>query len=163
MGRFGNKLLSLKTIKLWLFFMILVSASLSAASFINREKTFEMRLPDKAYSASQKETILFREKKDYSAFINEVQSRNIFTPAFAEASISETDVEYEQLLKTIEGLRLVGVVSDDTRKAIIEDTQAKKTYYLKESETFLEHISVEKISDGSVILNFYENSFELYL
>lgn len=106
-------------------------------------------------------TVSQRKQLDYASFLKEVEKKNIFSPP--PQKIVEPGIDKNELIKVIEGLTLVGIISEIPQKAIIEDKKTGKSFYLKEGEAFLENIELIKIEKDFVILNFYGEKFELYL
>lgn len=103
-------------------------------------------------------------QKDYSAFLAEFGQRDIFAyPQISEAAVPAAGIDWQKVNKIVENLRLVGIISMEPKKAIIEDKSAGRTFYLKEEEEFLENTRLKKIMKGSVTIDCCGKSFELYL
>jgi len=96
-------------------------------------------------------------------FLRKVERQQIFASVYIEESPSTSGVDKEKINKIIESLRLVGILQEEPQEAIIEDEKTGRSFRLKAEEIFLKNIKVEKIKKDSVILNCYEEIFELYL
>lgn len=101
--------------------------------------------------------------KDYTGFLKEIEKRKIFFTSHIQKFPVSSKKAKVNLEKVMEGLRLVGVILEDNKKVIIEDKKKRKTFYLKQGETFLSNIRVEKIGSDSVVLSCEGEEFELYL
>lgn len=160
----GESLLNV-SIKL-LFVVSIVSLAYGISSVFFEEEKFFKKESAQGISAVLESTPVPIERKkhqDYSSFLRQIQNRDIFIAPAAEKTVSASGAEFEKLKKIIEGLRLVGIKSGAVPKVIIEDTLGKKTFYLKEGDSFCGNILIEKINKGSVMLNGKGESFELYL
>lgn len=104
-----------------------------------------------------------KEQPDYASFLKEIENKEVFVTTSSKDSSITSKIDREKLSKIIERLRLVGILSGEPRKAVIEDKKMDRTFYLRKGESFLEGIKVENITKNSVILNFYGEKFELYL
>jgi hypothetical protein len=103
------------------------------------------------------------EPKSYSKFVREIERKEIFSPPYFEEEEQVAEISREEINLIIENLRLVGIKSGVNKRAIIEDKQLGKTFYLKEGDVFSDNVKIEKIEGGMVLLNCYGESFELYL
>ena len=101
-------------------------------------------------------------KKDYSAFLQTVRREKIFASVYTEKTKQDTGIDRKKISDTIGNLKLVGIVSKEPPKIVIEDKKTNKSFYLREGESFLGGIQVEKIGKNSVVLDYYEEKFELY-
>ena len=60
-------------------------------------------------------------------------------------------------------LVLLGVVSGEPSQAIIEDTQPKRTYFVREGEAVIEGAILREIQDGRVVLDLGGERIDLTL
>ncbi len=110
--------------------------------------------------------------QDISYYLQRVNTRNIFKPVL-NANISdekESGGEIEkivtakdELIEIIEQLVLVGVSWSDNPVAMIEDTSAKMTYFLKKGEEIKSRVIIKEIFIDRVILKYKEAEAELKL
>lgn len=107
--------------------------------------------------------LIQQNRKDYSLFLSGLKARKVFSSPYAKKPKPVSGASREELNKIIESLRLAGIKSGDSARAIIEDKRMGKVFYLKEGGTFLDNIELEKIKKDSVILNCQGESYELYL
>ncbi|MBU1122208.1 MAG: hypothetical protein ABIH71_05190 [Candidatus Omnitrophota bacterium] len=159
----GSVILSL-SVKLF-FVGVVFSLAFVIHSVLLKEAKFLKKESVQGISAVLEKvpSVIDRERQDYSQFLRQIQSRDIFTAVVVEKGVSASGAQLDKIKKIIEGLRLVGIKSGAVSKVIIEDTGAGKTSYLKEGDSFSEGIVVEAIGKDSVILNGGGESFELYL
>ena len=145
-----------------LFGLIVVALGLNIFYFFKRDYFFQKRIP--VVSEAEKESLLLseREKSDYEVFLKEIEKKNIFVSPQIESG-KPSGVDREKISRIIGNLELVGIIAGDPKRAVIEDKKAKKTFHLKEGESFLEDINLEEIGSGLVILNCHGEIFELYL
>ena len=101
------------------------------------------------------------ETKSYSHYSNKISGRKLFTGS----SYAPSGPEEEQG-SSGEGspanLGLVGIVPGDKTQAIIEDKKSQKTYYLIKGQS-ADNITVDDISQGSVILDYKGKKITLFL
>lgn len=135
--------------------------------FAGQEQSFEKRIQQILKNRrieEEKLQFVLRPKKDYSAFLAELGNREIFAyPQISEAPVSEQGVDWQKVNKIVENLRLVGIISMEPKKAVIEDKSAGRTFNLQEGDEFLENIKVDNIMKDSVTISCYGKSFELHL
>lgn len=87
-----------------------------------------------------------------------VESSNLFTAEPGTDLAAPVDTFREQAAK----LRLQGIITEPVAQAIIEDTQAQKTYFLSPGE-MIGGIKIKEILPGKVILDFQGQEAELTL
>lgn len=98
-----------------------------------------------------------------SYFVQEVNSRNIFSPIAKEDAKPETPVDEGPKMEDIkEQLSLLGVIGGDKPQAIIEDKKMQKTYFLNKGGIF-DQVQVKDILDNKVILIYKDQEFELII
>jgi type II secretory pathway component PulC len=157
----GERAMStLRFFQIFLLALILLTLIYSLVTFFNKNYFFEKRLPQVSLEAADGDSPDDAAKKDYVSFLKDIGSRDIFTPAYALDAGSSDDEEFARIM---ERLTLVGVIAGPPKKAIVEDRQTNRTFYLREGEIFLENIGVEQIDKDSVIFNMKGRGFELYL
>lgn len=151
-------------VKLFFAVAVIYSAYLIYAVFFNKRQVLDVSA---LLSAGKDLKLLSPVKenigKDYRQFLNEVERRDLFASPYIEEETVAPKADRKDLNKIVENLRLVGIRSGAPLKAIIEDKQMSKTFYLGEGDSFLDNVRVEKIGKDSVILNCYGESFEIYL
>lgn len=146
-----------------LFAIIVIVFGLNIFYFSNRDYFFQKRMPA-VVEFERKFSLSFGKKeKDYAAFLAEIEKRNIFAVSRAKSTKSSSGIDRKRIKRIVENLELVGIISGNPTKVVIEDKKSGKTFHLGEGESFLEGISVEGIGDGLVELNCYGEIFELYL
>ncbi|UCC95459.1 MAG: hypothetical protein JSW40_01590 [Candidatus Omnitrophota bacterium] len=150
--------------KIFFIAIILSLAYVSIPIFLKKNYSFEDDLSKPPSSSKEPQKYSPESKRDYQRFLREIATRAIFALSAPEKKPPRTTgIEEDKISKIIESLKLVGIISTDTKRAMIEDTKTQKSFYLKEGESFLENIIVEEIKKDSVILNCYGREFELYL
>ena len=101
--------------------------------------------------------------KDYGSFINDIQTREVFAAGFQEQTAVQTKEADKTLSSLKRNLKLVGVIKDTPKTAVIEHTGLQRSFYLKQGQSFLEGIVVEKIAEDFVVLKFQGEHIEFYL
>ena len=149
-------------IKRALLGVCILTLGLGIFYFFQKNYFFEKRLPQESIGKKESGLLFQKQQKDYQEFLNKHKAKDIFVAGFKEEA-KTSDADRNKILKAIEGLRLVGVIAGEPTRVMIEDTKLQRTFYLKQGESFLENITVEKIGKSSVILNSYGEKFELYL
>lgn len=122
---------------------------------INRFKNIpQFDLPSIDVSSYKVETIpSFLEPDSY--YIELVMNRNIFLP-FEKKKIKKQPSPLPDINKMVKGLHLVGVSWSDNVKerfVMIEDTEKKITYYLREGEKIL-NLTIKRIYPDKVIISY---------
>ena len=150
-------------LKKLLFIGILLSFGYVAYTFSNKDYSFKKEiisqqgLPEKGGGFSRKGS------EDYSSFLKEIEKREVFVSSYSEREASPSGPDRANLSKTIESLALTGIIPGEPPKIVIEDKKTGRSFYLKEEESFLDSILVESIEKNSCVLNYYGETFELYL
>lgn len=103
-------------------------------------------------------------KQPFNYFSEPVASKNIFAPVVKEdtrapAAAAEEGPKLEDIKAQ---LNLLGVIWGDNPQAIIEDTKAKKTYFLNKGQS-LDNIHVKDIMENKVVLMYKDQQFELVI
>ena len=91
----------------------------------------------------------------------EPQAAPELEPESVEVKPPPPPTPFEILAKKAGGLKLVGISAGVTPVAMIEDTVARKTYFLKEGD-FLEDIQIVNISEGKALLSYQEAEYVLF-
>jgi len=120
-----------------------------------------LEVPSEQFLGLKRDTSLSRD--EIERFLRKVEQQQIFASVYIEENLSMPGVDKEKISKIIENLRLVGILQEEPQEVIIEDEKTGRSFRLKAGGEFLESIKVEKIKKDSVILNCYEEIFELYL
>ena len=132
--------------------------------FMDKDRAFASLLTRKASFAAasiEHKGVRLKQEKDYLAFLKKVEEKNIFSlPRIKEAK-GRPKVERSQLEQVVKNLRLVGILKNDSLKAIIEDTAKNNTFFLAEGDSFLDDIRIEKIGKDRVIVYYKGERFEL--
>jgi len=149
-------------IRFCLFLVMLAILGASLVYFFNREAIFARRLPAAASYDLSLSAIPLAAPEQNAPILRIIEKKHIFT-APAEVPLAPSADESLKLQKELARLRLVGVVADSPRQAMIEHRDSHQTFYLSEGETFLGGIRVDKIERGIVLLDIYGQTFELYL
>ena len=149
-----NKLLGV----IFLFLLFYVSADITSSMLgLKRKVEAAFKLPKKPSFYSQRSTSSLKELKYY---LNEAKNRDIFNIVTAKP-VKTTKVKDIQAIKEkISYLKLVGISWSDNPDAMIEDTRAKRTLFVKEGD-FINDILVKKILKDKVILNLKGEDVEL--
>lgn len=92
-------------------------------------------------------------------FFRTILSKKIFKPAeYRDYKKTENVAPGEK--NPIKGFRLVGIMQDEAPKAIVEDDNASKTYYLRVNDSFC-GMEVVSIDEGRIILESSEARYSL--
>ena len=97
--------------------------------------------------------------KPYESYLQDVKNRQIFSSSSSLDSINALQMVSPDLTKDI---NLVGIISGNNPKAVIEDKKTQKTYYLNKGQ-FIEEFQVEDIQKGKIILNYRGQRYELHI
>ena len=160
-----NRLLNLTNLRRVLFLLIVVSFVyvLYSLAFVEDNYSLTKLVSYPAGSARQVVGDKQSQEKDYSAFLKDVAGKKIFAPVKIKKAKTKKTVDRSKLKKVIESLRVAGIIGTGGKKVIIEDKRKNTTFHLRQGETFLGDIRVEKISNDSVVLDYQGEKFELYL
>ncbi len=157
----GRKLSTLGFLKRFLFVVIVGLLFYNISFIFAKDYLFKKRLPEMSNRSSQAQALSQETESDFSAFLKETETKKVFAAVQATKAAS-SGVDQEKVAKIIEALKVVGIIDGKPQKAIIEDTKSGKSFYLKEGESFLENIQVQKIEGSTVVLDSYGQEFELY-
>lgn len=160
----GHKVyLALNLLKKILFVAMAVSfVYVGTSIFLFSKQTFNENALD-LNSREGSQALLAKEDVDYSPFLEKAEKEKIFGASSRQKTSLASKASKGKIDKVIENLRLVGIISKDPPRAMIEDGKTNKTFYLKKGEKFLKGITVEEITENSVMLNYYGEDFEIYL
>ncbi|PIQ89414.1 MAG: hypothetical protein COV72_03140 [Candidatus Omnitrophica bacterium CG11_big_fil_rev_8_21_14_0_20_42_13] len=155
----------LKLLKNLLFLILIASCAYIAISITGRKNAPEENFytPSGFEKTADKPFFAKQDKKDYGAFLQTIQTKPIFAPLYVEEKQVLATKSREELSNTINSLRLVGIISKEPRRAIIEDKNSGRSFHVKEGESFLDGITAVEISQSSVVLTYGGEQFELYL
>lgn len=121
------------------------------------------RLPSVGSSAGSSKTVTFEEMPSLSASV----SRPLFAASVANSSMGTDQTAHAapsvtaQLLAA--RLTLMGIVAGNPAQAIIEDSQTKKTYFVKVGQPVVEGAVLENVLEHRAILNLNGEKIELTL
>jgi hypothetical protein len=101
-----------------------------------------------------------KETLPFLYYLEMVQRRNVFSPIELDVPEEEEKKEKENLVKLSQGLKLVGISLGDNPSAMIEDQDAKKTYFLNQGDKIRE-FEVESILKNKVILSYGDKKIDL--
>ncbi len=104
-----------------------------------------------------------KSSKDYESFLSQIQRRELFAPVYEEQAGAGSEAANKILSDLKRNLKLVGVIKNTPKKAVIEHIDLHQSFYLSEGESFLEGVVVEEIKDDSVRLRFNGEHIEFYL
>ena len=150
-----NKLLGI--IFLFLFFYAAVDI---ASSMLNLKgkvaAAFKMAKKPSFYSQRGVSTL-----KELKYYQNKAKNRDIFDIVMAKKQepLKKTN-NIQEIIKKTSYLKLVGISWSNNPDAMIEDTRAKKTLFVKEGD-LIDNILVRKILRDKVILNLEGEAIEL--
>ena len=103
--------------------------------------------------------IVLSSSRDCSTLVGSLSQRQIFAPLYQEekpANSANTD-------EAIKNLKLVGIISTDPPRVVINDQKDNQTYYLEEGEAISDSVRVVEIRKDSVIIDYYGERFEFFL
>ena len=149
-------------VKTLLILIIISSMYVTSSFFLRTDLPYKEKLPPLPATLKIVKKPIKGERKDYATFLRNIEGKALFA-SYVQDTSPLPDVNRKELSKKIEQLKLVGIMPKDPPLAMIEHTAMGKTFHLKEGETFLEDIKVEKIEPNSVILNYHGEEVELYL
>lgn len=150
-----NKLLGV--VFLFLFFYVAVDITLSILN-LKGQVAAAFKIAKKPSFYSQRSISNLKELKYY---LNEAKSRDIFNIVMPKKQeVAEKTRNIQEIAKKTSYLKLVGISWSDNPDAMIEDTRAKRTLFVKEGD-LINDILVKKILKDKVILNLDGESIEL--
>ncbi|OPX30310.1 MAG: hypothetical protein B1H08_02110 [Candidatus Omnitrophica bacterium 4484_171] len=98
--------------------------------------------------------------KELKYYLNEAKNRDIFNIVTAKQPEPKETKNIQAIAKKTSYLKLVGISWSNNPDAMIEDTRAKKTLFVKEGD-LINNILVKKILRDKVILNLEGENIEL--
>jgi len=138
-----------------LIFIILGGVSYLVLSISLTEIEIGEDFESKAEKVITPKEIDFPQLKQSSYYINPMLKKNIFKTATKLESESE-----DKLQEFIENLKLKGIMSGTSPRAVIENTKSKETYLVGEGDSF-QGIQVKDIETNMITL--YYNGKKFYL
>lgn len=100
--------------------------------------------------------------KNLPYYLEKVAARDLFSPPVVEKKEpEERTIEVEPADAQIKKYSLVGIAWSDNPEAMIEDKDAKKTYFLKRGQFLDENVKVVAIFKDAVIVARDDKEFEL--
>ena len=132
---------------------------ITSASRLNKELESSFKLQRKVVFSPKKEVSLL---KNITYYVNEAKKRDIFNIIVAkkEEKLIPQKIDAKEIIEKTKHLKLVGIAWSDNPDAMIEDTRAKKTLFVKEGDNINE-VRVKKILKDKVILSFKGEDIEL--
>ena len=100
------------------------------------------------------------EVRPFLHYLEMVQRRDVFSPVELKKAKEEAEIKKSDLSELAKDLSLVGIAWGRNPQAMIEDKQAKKTYFLKDGETINE-FTIETILKNRVILTYKGEKIDL--
>lgn len=94
-------------------------------------------------------------------YLKPIRGKNIFVSSPTKVSRKKLPDE-KPLSQIITKYRVVGILWDESSRAYIEDTKARKTFSVQEGSEF-DGIIVDQIKSGSVMFSRAEETVELFL
>ena len=151
---------NLKVLNKIFFILSMILLGCSVAGFVfgrpDIKKVYERSRLVK-WKQSEQEAI--SEVRSFLHYLEMVNRRNIFSP-IALKETKKTEAKKKQLQEMIKGLSLVGISWGKEPVAMIEDSEAKKTYFLKKGMR-INKFKIEDILKDRVILSFEGKKIEL--
>ena len=142
-----------------LFGGIIVSFITSALD-IDQKVEAAFTIPEEGITILERKATL----KKSAHYIEKARQRDIFEIAskmsLAQKTAETPVVAVKEIVTKTESLKLVGISWSDDPDALIEDTKAKKTFFLKRGE-HINDILVKAIFKDKVILSYKEDEIEL--
>ncbi len=155
-----NVFLSIAAVLMFIYFV--VSASIMAVKF--------SEIPSFSFKAQSSANIEFIKQasqlKALTAYMEKVRSRDIFKIGRqASEDVARPDQEAAALKAKQENVlskyKLVGISWSDNPDAMIEDSEAKKTYFLKHGQVLPDGVKVQAIFKDKAVLNYEGAEVEL--
>lgn len=94
-----------------------------------------------------------------SAYLNAAAKRDIFSP-LSSSKAAQAEIGAVAAAEAIKDLSLVGIYWGEIPEAMIEDTEEKKTYFLKVGQ-HIRGLKVEAIFEDRIILEYDNQTVEL--
>lgn len=106
---------------------------------------------------------LLKENIDYTSFVASVSSKKIFAQPVEKKQDDQKAKALLEAKNQLKSLKLVGVLGQSEKKAIIEDTSSNTTLYAYFGDILLGKFTVKHISSSALTLEFEGNDFSLNL
>ncbi len=149
-----NKLLGI----IFLFLLFYTAADITSSMIhIKGEVASAFRMAKKPSFYSRRSISNLKELEYY---LNEAKNRDIFNIVTAKQPEPKETKNIQAIAKKTSYLKLVGISWSNNPDAMIEDTRAKKTLFVKEGD-LINNILVKKILRDKVILNLEGENIEL--
>ena len=149
---------SLNRFLLYLFYLLLLVFILSfffADLVFRKAKVQDNSKQSKGISTEDFKKVPYR---DYS---ESILNKELFGKAIKTAEKKSAQVDIQSIIKD---LVLIGILTEEEPKAIIEDKRSKKTYFLKQGGNLRNMRLVEILVDeGKIVLEYQGENFDLYL
>ncbi|MEA3560539.1 MAG: hypothetical protein U9R31_02065 [Candidatus Omnitrophota bacterium] len=100
------------------------------------------------------------EQHPFLHYFEMVRRRNIFSPVILKKDKPKPKAKGITLSKLAKDLKLVGIAWGKEPVAMIEDTAAKKTYFLKKGNS-INQFKIDDVLKGKIILSFKGETLEL--
>ena len=153
-----NGILGFLVLVLFLYFII--SSSISLMNLKNSAiSRFKVQESGKASLDSQEVSSL---KRTSAYYLDKISGRDIFKMGLKKAPVSNEPVKVvnQEVVNAAQNFKLVGISWSNDPDAMIEDTAAKKTFFVKIGQMVGE-FKVQAISRDKVILNYGQEEIEL--
>ena len=102
------------------------------------------------------------EAKPFSYYQQEISRRQLFSPAQEGLGVKKVIPAGPAFKELIKELKLLGIVSGESSRAVIEDEKLRKTYFLYAGD-YIGEIRVEEILSDRVVLELNEERINLFL
>jgi hypothetical protein len=100
---------------------------------------------------------------DHTAFLAALVSDKMFGAPVREKQSVVPEVSRELAGRVVQRLRLVGILNDVPQRAVIEDTESGKSFYVREGDVFSDGLTLTSIGGGTVQVTVQGEPFELRL
>lgn len=97
--------------------------------------------------------------KVVSYYLEKIRARDIFRMALAQQA-GEAKQPSSKIVEVTQSLKLVGISWSDDPDAMIEDTQAQKTHFVKKGQ-MIGNLKVQAIFKDKVVLSYDGEEIEL--
>ena len=102
-------------------------------------------------------------QSDHSAFLAALGRDKVFGAPVREKKPLAPEISREAAGRRVERLRLVGILNDNPQRAVIEDTESSKSFYVREGDVFADGLTMTTIGNGTVEIAVQGEPFELRL
>lgn len=154
--------ISFLLVQLLLLALIIAALIWAVLSFTFFKDDYSLRLKEKKFkfdSFSKSKGSL--SNSDFNLLLKKAQGRDLFVKRIAPKSTGPANSR--KIAELVERLQMVGFLSDDPAKAIVQDKKSSKTFYLKQGDVFLDGVKVNNITKNSITIEYYGEIFDLYL